>query len=219
MCKSFHSLSADDFQLLQQHQPRIKTQQSHIKAAVSVILREGPNGTEILLMQRAHHDADPWSGQMAFPGGKIEPSDAGPQQAAMRETLEEVGIELSDKHYVGRLNDLYSFKIDDVYGAHLSSFVFCVDEDVQIVPNYEVADTVWLPLAWLESEHNYLLYETSRIELPKMPSVLIDTQKQQVLWGLTLRIVVHLFDIIKHPMQVFEPTVRQTIQQIELDEE
>ncbi len=201
------------------HEPRIKSQESRIKAAVAIVLRHGGDGVEMLLMQRAHHENDPWSGQMAFPGGKIEASDADAQQAAMRETLEEVGIALRDDQFVGRLNDLYGFKLDGVYVAHLSSFVFWIDEPVNIVPNYEVADTVWLPLQWLEDKHNYLLYDPPRKEIPKMPSVLIDEPKQQVLWGLTLRIVLHLVDLLQQPMRVLDDATKQTIRQIEADEE
>ena len=184
-----------------------------------MVLREGAGGTEILLMQRAHHPDDPWSGQMSFPGGKIEDSDAGSKEAAMRETLEEVGIDLSDAQYLGRLNDLYGFKFEDVYVAHIASFVFWLDEHVPVIPNYEVADTVWLPLSWLDDVDNYMLYQPERIEIPAMPAVLINLELQQILWGLTLRIVVHFLDIIGHPMSVIEPSIRERIQRLEKDEE
>ncbi|HAU68825.1 MAG: CoA pyrophosphatase [Arenicella sp.] len=218
MTKSFNSLSAAAVQALAQHEPRIKSEPSRIKAAVCMVLREGTNGTEILLMQRAHHADDPWSGQMAFPGGKIEESDAGPKEAAMRETLEEVGIELSDSQFVGRLNDLYGFKLEDVYVAHIASFVFWLDEHVPVIANYEVADTVWLPLSWLNDADNYMLYEPERVEIPPMPAVRINMELHQVLWGLTLRIVVHFLDIIEHPMSVIEPSIRQRIQRLEENE-
>src|SRR5258706_15931093 len=43
------------------------------RAAVALILRDGPQGIEVLFIRRAEHPQDPWSGQMAFPGGRAEP--------------------------------------------------------------------------------------------------------------------------------------------------
>ncbi len=211
-------ISQDVLQAVREYQPRKKSQASRIKAAVCMILREGTQGTEILLMQRAHHKNDPWSGQMGFPGGKIEETDAGPKEAAMRETLEEVGLALSDSEYVGQLNDIYGFKLDDVYVAHISTFVFWLEQPAIIVPNYEVGDTVWLPLACLDDPDYYMLYESPRLGMPDMPAVRIDLTKQQILWGLTLRIIVHFLDLIDHPMGVFDPQIRERIRQIERDE-
>lgn len=209
----------DALQAIRQHEPRIKLQHSRIRAAVCLILREGNQGTEILLMQRAHHKNDPWSGQMAFPGGKIETSDAGPKEAAMRETLEEVGLDMADAQYLGQLNDIYGFKLDGVYVAHISTFVFWLKQPVTIVPNYEVGDTVWLPFAWMDDPQRYMLYASPRAGMPDMPAVRINLDKQQILWGLTLRIIVHFFDLIDHPIRVFDAQICERIRQVERDEE
>ena len=84
--------------------PGEKTRQ----AAVAIILREasmdGAEQTEVLFIQRAERPGDPWSGQMAFPGGHREDSDISLQAAAMRETNEEIGLSLDNADYLGALN-------------------------------------------------------------------------------------------------------------------
>jgi hypothetical protein len=62
----------------------------------------------MLYLLRAVHERDKWSGHVAFPGGKLEPQDENIRATAMRETLEEVGIDLKSPayKYLGRLNDL-----------------------------------------------------------------------------------------------------------------
>ena len=67
----------------------------HQQAAVAVVLREGDSGSEILFIERSTREDDPWSGHMAFPGGRVEAADANTRAAAERETLEEVGVSLA----------------------------------------------------------------------------------------------------------------------------
>jgi 8-oxo-dGTP pyrophosphatase MutT (NUDIX family) len=64
------------------------------RAAVALILREGTNGLELLFIRRADHPQDPWSGQMAFPGGRAEPGEEDLKATAVRETAEEIGVDL-----------------------------------------------------------------------------------------------------------------------------
>ncbi len=66
------------------------------RAAVALVLRDaGPGGIELLFIRRAEHEKDPWSGHMGFPGGRAEPGDAGLEGTAVRETLEETGLDLA----------------------------------------------------------------------------------------------------------------------------
>lgn len=60
---------------------------------------------EILFIKRVSHAGDRWAGHIAFPGGKKEPSDVDDQAAAVRETKEEVGLDLETDHclFVGKL--------------------------------------------------------------------------------------------------------------------
>src|SRR5439155_1604605 len=70
-------------------------------AAVALVLIEGREGLEALFIHRAERAGDPWSGQVALPGGRHEPSDPDLLATAIRETLEETGVDLSRAECLG----------------------------------------------------------------------------------------------------------------------
>ena len=78
------------------------------RAAVALIFRAGERGSpELLFIKRAEYPGDPWSGQIAFPGGREEASDTSLAETAIRETREETGIDLvRDGQIIGTLDDL-----------------------------------------------------------------------------------------------------------------
>ncbi len=79
-------------------------------AAVALVLRLGEDGVtpELLFVKRAEYEGDPWSGHIAFPGGRAEPDDPTPWDTAARETWEETGLELRrDGLLLGTLDDIY----------------------------------------------------------------------------------------------------------------
>src|SRR5258706_15048364 len=78
-----------------------------IPAAVGVILHDGDDGLEALFIRPAVRAGDTWSGQIAFPGGRRDPGDADLLATAIRETMEEVGVDLSGAERLGGLDDLY----------------------------------------------------------------------------------------------------------------
>ena len=217
MSNSCHPLfvTAGDLDKITKHIPVLRSEESRMQAAIALIIRDTDHGSEFLLMQRAHHQNDPWSGQMSFPGGKIEASDLGSKQAAIRESFEEVGIQLGGSNYVGRLNDLFGFKVDGVYMVHLACFVFKVSPDVVITPNYEVADTVWVPFSSLETPANYYAHESALSSVTQMPAVMIDSDKEQILWGLSLRILVMLFDVLAWPMTTLDDKTKHIMRTLD----
>src|SRR5258706_13265424 len=79
------------------------------RAAVALVLSpslaDAP-ALSLLLVRRAERDGDPWSGHMALPGGHAHPSDVDLLHTARRETLEEVGIDLTDAELLGRLDEV-----------------------------------------------------------------------------------------------------------------
>ena len=74
------------------------------RAAVMVPIVERPEGLTVLLTERASH-LKHHPGQISFPGGRIEPADAGPWEAAVRETREEIGLAAEFASLAGYLHD------------------------------------------------------------------------------------------------------------------
>ena len=208
-------LDESKLDLIRQYQAKTKACDSVVNAAVSLVMRDTNAGPEFLLMQRAKHDQDPWSGQMALPGGKFEEQDKTHRCTAIRETKEEVGIELRDDEYIGQLDDIYGVKANGLISVHVACFVFKVDREVKLKANYEVGDMLWLPLEYLNDIQNSYDYYHPNDATLKMPAVLISEEKEQILWGLTLRLLVNLFRVLKQPMSALSKDDLVLLDQLE----
>jgi len=151
-------------------------------AAVATVLREGPSGAEALFIKRAEREGDPWSGHLAFPGGKREPGDASLLATSIRETEEEVGLRLVPGERVARLGDVRA----RTNGYRVAQFVFAIDDpDPPLVANAEVAATLWVPLARIEGDEGK---ETMTWNADGRTLVLPCVRLgEHVLWGMTYR--------------------------------
>jgi 8-oxo-dGTP pyrophosphatase MutT (NUDIX family) len=160
-------------------------------AAVATIFRQGPTGPEVLFIERATHDGDPWSGHIAFPGGKRDPDDAALLDTAVRETHEEVGLALGPSQLVVRFEDFYA----RTNGYQVAQFVFALDGDGgALAPNPEVAAVLWTPLDALVAPENATTYAFDREGVTlELPAVHLGSR---VLWGMTLRMTQVLLDAI-----------------------
>ena len=208
-------IGEQQLQIIRDHEPKIRSDLSLMRAAVAMILRDGDHGTEVLLMQRAFHANDPWSGQMAFPGGKIDPEDASAKAAAIREAREEVGADLITEDYVGRLDDLYGLKVNNVFSVHIACFVFKPKRKLNLVSNEEVADMVWLPLENLNDRtfaHDFVHPSDPALA---MPAVLINQPKSQILWGLSLRMLCNFHAVLGEKMGVLDQAQLDLLREIE----
>ncbi|MDH3300322.1 MAG: CoA pyrophosphatase [Acidimicrobiia bacterium] len=187
--------------LLDSHyEPSIPFEEPIHRAAVAAIFRPGADATELLLIQRAERLGDPWSGQMAFPGGRTDPTDASPESTAMRETREEIGLELGPDHAVGTLAELDGGRATNRL-VLVSAHAYWLDgETPSLSPNYEVADTVWVPLPHLADPARHIDYYFPAAGA-SFPGIRLDGDGQ-VLWGLTLRFVGHLFERLGVPFLV-----------------
>lgn len=159
------------------------------RAAVCAICRSDSEGRcEILFIHRAEDPRDPWSGHMAFPGGRVDPSDDSPLRAAVRETREEMGFDL-DEHarLIGRLSDVTAVARGRRLGLIIEPFVFKLTTTPTFQTNREVQDTLWIPLAFFLDDDNRsnLDYDHGEITVT-LPCY---RWKSKVVWGLTLRMI------------------------------
>jgi len=115
-------------------------------AAVALILVEQSGGLEALFIKRAARAGDPWSGQVAFPGGRHDPEDGDLLATAIRETREETGVELSDAERLGVLDDLYP-RTPTLPPVRVRPFVFALPARRPLVETVEVERAFWVPLA------------------------------------------------------------------------
>ena len=115
------------------------------QAAVAVVLRAVNGIPETLFIKRAEKDGDPWSGHMAFPGGHRDPGDADLCAAAVRETAEEIGLDISCAPVLGELPSQRPMSIRRQ--MLVAPFVFEIEGDPAFELNHEVAEAVWTPLA------------------------------------------------------------------------
>ena len=174
---------------LRAHTPRELT--GRRRAAVAVALHDGPDGPEALFIERAERFGDPWSGQMAFPGGRVDPGDAGPRAAAERETLEEVGVDLCGAELLGRLGDIDA-GVRLVAPLVLSAFVYALPERAPTVPNHEVREALWVPVRRLV-DPVYRVHH--RWGVSRFPGISVGTRGTQVVWGLTYQLVEELLEV------------------------
>lgn len=163
------------------------------QAAVAAIVR--PAG-DLFFIVRAEHPKDPWSGHVAFPGGRRDPGDPDLVTTAIRETSEEVGVPLDPSYLVGRLPDVQAFQRARRADLVVTPFVFAVPDDVVITPNAEVAASIWVSVAELaraERDSFDLTYEGRSYT---MPCLYLGPARHR-LWGMTLRMLDTLLDSLK----------------------
>ncbi|WP_250831129.1 NUDIX hydrolase [Marinobacter sediminum] len=126
------------------------------RASVALIYRHSEDGgVELLFIRRARREGDPWSGDMAFPGGRMQPEDATPRAAAERETFEETGVDLiRHGRFQARLSDLITRHHSRWRPMVVTPYVYEWQGTQAISPNYEVEQAVWISLDYLAAKEN-----------------------------------------------------------------
>jgi 8-oxo-dGTP pyrophosphatase MutT (NUDIX family) len=145
--RCFHNImiTFDDVEkALARREPELLSCDNGTRAAVALILRQVPSGMQVLFIERASHDNDPWSGHIGFPGGKVEGIDQNPRMAAERETREEIGLDLREARRLGRLSEVAGATLP----IRVSCFVYGIDRAGPLQLNEEVKDVFWVPLSW-----------------------------------------------------------------------
>ena len=178
--------------LFRRHPARLVSDCQKRRAAVAAILHQTTEETNLLIIERAQREGDPWSGDLGFPGGRCEARDFSSRHTAERETLEEIGIDLTDFEYLGQL--------DDISGAHVPIIVSCfVYMTTQHPPspllNHEVARAFWVSLDDLcdDRRHGEFPVRFRQTELLR-PAIRLPLSRGPVLWGITYRLVISLLN-------------------------
>ena len=170
-------------------------------AAVAAVARNGESGVEVLFIERSTKEGDPWSGQMAFPGGRASDGDRDSLATAVRETIEEVGIDLTDSLLVGRLSDLEGGPRGTRQRLTVTPYVFWMSGPrPRTVANHEVAGVIWVPVSELAESSHYIEYPYPPLGPNSWPGIRVEGER--VIWGLTLRMLVDLFRRVGHPLTI-----------------
>jgi 8-oxo-dGTP pyrophosphatase MutT (NUDIX family) len=165
------------------------------KAAVALIFRAGETGApELLFIKRAEYPGDPWSGQIAFPGGREEPGDSAPVDTATRETREETGLDLErEGRVIGRLDDLRP-TTTRLPAVVVRPYVAVTDREEPLMLSHEVALAFWVPLEALRKVESWR--ETIVFARGIQANRLAFHHEGHVIWGMTERIVGQLLALL-----------------------
>lgn len=165
-------------------------------AAVAMILAGGPRDPEVLFIERAKRIGDPWSGHMAFPGGRVEAEDPDARYTAERETFEEVGIDLAAGELLGRLDDQAGRRAGTSWsGRGIAAYVYHLREPARVEPSPEVEEALWVPTSALLAPGNRVDYTVSYAP-GVFPGILVGKPDRHVIWGLTHRFLESFFGIL-----------------------
>ena len=178
---------------LRDHRPQVADAPDARPAAVSLVLLEGPQGLEILLIRRAERADDPWSGQIALPGGRYGAGDRDLEATAVRETREETGVDLSAAERLGALDDLHP-RTSTLPPVVVRPFVFALTRRTALVPSDEVQRAFWLQLGRLsEPGVRREVTLTLRGGARTFPAYLVD---DELIWGMTERILAPFVELV-----------------------
>ena len=182
----------DRLPVLASYHPRVDHDPFRIAAAVSLVCVRDPDA--VLLIRRSEREGDPWSGQLALPGGRQGATDQSLLETAIRETREEVGFELPPEALVGTLDDLVPITVH-LPRIKVRPFVFLLDHRPVLFPNLEVAASWWLPLEDLLAPGVYGSYEVRGGDLVlSRPGYRL---AEGVVWGMTERILTPFFQLLQ----------------------
>ncbi|HEY7029374.1 MAG TPA: CoA pyrophosphatase [Gemmatimonadales bacterium] len=160
-------------------------------AGVAVVLAPDPDA--VLLIRRAERVGDPWSGHMGLPGGRFQRDDQDLLATAIRETREELSLQLVPTSLLGLLDDVTP-KTPMPRPVVVRPFIFAIDGRPALQPNDEVALVLWVPLAELRRAG---VYRETQIKIRGKDRLFPAYHLgDHVVWGLTERILTPLLELL-----------------------
>ena len=165
------------------------------KAAVALIFRGGHDGLpELLFIKRAEYPGDPWSGQVAFPGGREESGDRSLEETASRETREETGIDLAREGMViGVLDDLRPRTVR-LPAVVVRPYVAVVERTEPLELSSEVALAFWIPFEALADKESWR--DDTVFARGVQINARVFRHEEHVIWGMTERILGQLLELV-----------------------
>jgi 8-oxo-dGTP pyrophosphatase MutT (NUDIX family) len=154
-------------------------------AAVAILLREEEDDYETLIVRRAVVPGDPWSGDMAFPGGKKAPQDKTLRDTVVREVSEETGIDLDALRYIGALPVLFSSMKPE---RDVLPIVYLYEGRPEIRLNSELTAYRWVHLKELRASRTTEKVKGWEGEVFKLGD--------DIVWGLTYRMLDNLLALM-----------------------
>ncbi len=156
-------------------------------AAVALLLKTVNQDFKVLFVKRVEKPIDPWSGQMALPGGKRDSKDKDLKQTVVRETSEEANINLLHRcRFLGVMETLRSTQRPDM---KILPFVILLEHEPSIKLNEELEGFVWISLDELVRHKG-----TVKFSFGESPAYIVGNS---VIWGLTYRILERFINTFK----------------------
>ena len=164
------------------------------RASVAIVLAGDSGAPSVCFVERARRAGDPWSGDVAFPGGWAKPEEANLRATAMRETHEEVGLALAGAQHVGDLAPMSISRFRSGMGIIGASVFYIGESCPPLHPDErEIARAFWIPIAHLHHPDNHTVVHWSRSGPPRpRPAIAFEGR---VIWGLTYRVLVRFSDL------------------------
>ena len=148
-------------------------------AAVALLLKLKRGDYDVLFVKRVENPSDPWSGQMALPGGKREPKDKDLKDTVMRETMEETGIKLDDCRFLGVLTAISSEPKPEI---KILPFVVLLEDEPKLKLNKnELERVIWVPFEEIVQSKG-----TVEFSFGKVPAYIF---ADSIVWGATYKIL------------------------------
>ncbi len=166
------------------------------RAAVAIVLRAREDGPEVLLLRRVEREGDRWSGQIGLPGGHAEAGDADLLATALRETREEVGLDLAAAaERLGALHPVQAKARGYLLPMWITPFVFQARAELAPAPGPEASEVFWFPLGRARAgeltwTHRYRREDEERV----LPAWRFG---ERVVWGLTYEILSGLMRVAR----------------------